>query len=326
MLKKPEALQPGDRIGIVAPGGLFRREAFEAGIEFVKKQGLVPVLGKNIFKEDFIYAGTVKERLDDLYAALKDPSLKAVWCVRAGYGVYAVAEELAKKPVPKKPKIIMGMSDVTALHILMTQKWKWPSLHSPLLDRIANEKSSDIERQSLIDALSAGKRLKITSRSAGDSNSQSSSRDGVFNADLNFMGKAAMATGPLIGGNLVLLSASLGTKWEIDTRGKILFIEEIGERAYRIDRFLWQLENAGKFKGVKGIVLGDFTECQEPDGRPLWLESLKRKFAKAPFPVLTGVPSGHGPLRLTLPMGVKVRIKTGAVSEFEVVEDYAKSR
>lgn len=303
---KLKVLQRGDRVGLVATGATFNREKFKNSIKALKKMGLVPVYGANLFSRDFIFAGTIAQRTKSLRTLLNRKDIKAIWCVRGGSGSYAVAEEMAKDKKPKHPKMIIGMSDVTALHLLFIQKWKWPVLHGPLFDRIGIAKAPTLEKTVLKKTLFDEKfRLKITS-------------------GLKSLGKSGAATGELVGGNLVILASSLGSSWEVDTRGKILFLEEIGERAYRLDRFLTQLKSAGKFDYLKGIVIGHFTECNEPDGRELWKTVLKRHFGKSKIPILMGVHSGHGDMRLTLPMGVKVRIKTGSKKSFEVIEGFGR--
>jgi muramoyltetrapeptide carboxypeptidase len=306
-MKKATILKPGEHVGIIAPGAAFNHEKFESGIAVIKSLGLKTVFAKNLNKKDFIFSGTVKNRVDDFLAMARDPNIKAVWCVRGGYGTYSVAQELAlnhSKPPKCGPKLVIGLSDITALHLFLTQKWKWPVLHAPLVDRLGHALHKGLEPQVLSKTLFDSKfRLIVQSR-------------------LTHLGARKNVTGLLTGGNLALLSASIGSAWEVDTRGKILFIEDIGEPAYRIDRMLTQLESAGKFSGVRGVVVGDFTECVDSDGRERWLTVFKRHFGRAKFPVILGVHSGHGKVRLTLPMGVNVKLctlKNSALS-FEVIE------
>jgi muramoyltetrapeptide carboxypeptidase len=296
-------LKPGDSVGIIAPSSLFSREKFDGGIEFLKSIGLNPVIGLNVFEKDFIFSGTVAQRLESIKNMLGRKDIKAIWCVRGGAGSYAVAEELAKLKEPKHPKILMGMSDVTALHLLFTQKWKWPVLHTPLFDRmiVSPEKEKTILTQTLFDQ---SFRLNL-------------------NENLKSIGKLGCAVAPLTGGNLALLVSSIGSRWEVQTKGKILFIEDTGERAYRIDRMLTQLKSAGKFEGLKGILVGDFTDCKEADQKELWPIVLERHFSKLKIPCIMGFPSGHGDLRLTIPFGVKIRLDSREIPSFQVLEGYA---
>jgi muramoyltetrapeptide carboxypeptidase len=300
-MRSLKLLKRGDKVGLIAPGSTFNREKFDKGVSYLKKLGLIPVYGPHLFAKDFIFAGTVKQRVHSLRVMLKRRDIKALWCVRGGAGAYAVAEEIAKDKAPRYPKIVIGMSDVTALHILMVQKWKWPVLHAPLFDRIGTDLRAR-EQETLEETLfNPSFRFKETSGLGG-------------------MGKKKTVTGQLVGGNLALVAASLGSSWEIDTRNKILFLEDTGERAYRIDRMLTQLRSAGKFDSVKGIIFGDFTECTELDGKELWKNVLKRHFSKSSIPCLIGIRAGHGDLRLTIPFGLNVRLTNTSRRSFEVLE------
>ncbi len=126
-----------------------------------------------------------------------------------------------------------------------------------------------------------------------------------------------------MGGNLAILLSSLKTPWEVQTKGKILFIEDVGERAYRVDRMLFQLRMAGKLDDLKGVVVGDFTDCREPNKKELWPEVIRRHFKDAGYPVIMGLKSGHGDVCLPLPLGVECRISTRRNPIFEVIGGYA---
>jgi muramoyltetrapeptide carboxypeptidase len=304
IMRRIPSLKSGDYVGLVAPGAVFNKEKFEKSIEILKKMGLKPVYGKNLFAKDLMFAGTVKQRVESLRKMLARKDIKAIWCVRGGAGAYAVAQELAKDKAPKHPKLLIGMSDVTALQLLFVQKWKWPVLHGPLFDRLS---------------VAPKREMKILKNTLFEKNFRL-----VLDKNLKTFGKKARARGILTGGNLALITASLGSKWEIDCKNKILFIEDLGERAYRIDRFLTQLESAGKFNGIKGVVIGDFTDCKEIDGKELWLKILKRHFEKLKVPCLQGMPMGHGELRLALPFGLKVSIDSRRHGRLEVLESVTR--
>ena len=289
----------------MAPCGIFDKKKFRAGINFIREIGLVPVLAPGLFKKDFIFAGTIKERVSSFMKMARRNDIKAMWCVRGGYGGYAVAQELAKFKAPRNPKVIIGHSDVFAIHMVCIQKWRWPGLHAPLVDRIGKDEVPSAEKKNIRQTL-MNPEFRLT-----------------VNRHLRSMGKKTSVLGILTGGNLAMAASSLKTNWEIQTDGKILLLEDIGERAYRIDRMLFQLQAAGKLAKLKGVVIGDFTGCEEPDGKELWLKALERYFKKAPYPVIYGMKAGHGPLRLTLPLGTRVKIQGGGKSMFEVVESYA---
>ena len=285
------ALREGDAVAVVAPGGLFDAAKVRAGMVWLRTLGLVPVPGRRLFAKDLIFAGTVAQRAADLREAFARADVKAVWCARGGYGAYAVAQELARDRAPKAAKLLIGHSDVTALHLLLA-RWGWRSLHASCLDRLGDARASRGERALLRDRLlGAG----VPPRERG----------------LRSLGGPGEARAPLIGGNLTLLAASLGSAWEVQARGKILFLEEVGERAYRIDRLLTQLRSAGKLAGLRGALLGDFTDCDEPDRRRLWPEILRRHFKNAPYPVLAGLRAGHGSVRRPVPLGAPVFLRGG---------------
>src|ERR1019366_4102804 len=147
-MKHLETLKPGDRVAICAPGATFDRGAFKKGVQGLKNLGLVPVFAPHLFKKDFIFAGTIDERLKSFIWACQQRDIKIIWCVRGGYGTYAVAQKLAEIKAPLKPKLVVGISDVTALQLVLTQNWKWPSLHGPLLYRMGKQVPA-IERKTL---------------------------------------------------------------------------------------------------------------------------------------------------------------------------------
>jgi muramoyltetrapeptide carboxypeptidase len=307
MIKKPQVLKKGDRVGIVAPGAHFNQEAFDKSIETLKSWDLVPVLGQHLFEKHHMFAGTVEQRVKSFMKMVTRKDIQALWCVRGGSGGYEVAQKIAGLPVPKTPKIFVGISDTTGLHLVLGQKWKWPTLHGPLFDRLGTEKMAGEERFVLKSTLFDSEyRLRLTEGLAAT-------------------GPRKTIIAPITGGNLTLVAASLGGKWEIMPKGKILFLEEIGEQAYRIDRLLYQLEAAGKFKGVKGVIIGDFTGCKDGDGEERWPEIVKQRFERLKIPVLWGVQSGHGEIRLTIPFEVKVRLQTKGQPSLEVIEGFCRA-
>jgi muramoyltetrapeptide carboxypeptidase len=305
MKNRPEHLQPGDSIGIVAPSALFGRDTLDKSIAFVEKWGLKPVLGRNILKKDFIYSGKTEERVSDFLSFAHDPKIKAIWCIRGGYGSWPLAEAIKKSRIPKTSKILIGMSDIGFIHMAVQKFWKWPVLHGPLFSRLHRPRSAQ-EINCLHETLfNPDYKLQIEK-------------------GLKFWGRKGKAVGPLVGGNIAIAAASLGSPWEIDTRGKILLLEDVGERAFRLDRMIFQLKMAGKFDKIKGLVLGDFTECVEPDGKELWKECLKRNFENAPFPVVLGVRAGHGDVQLSLPLGAQTQIISGSKTSLKILESYVR--
>lgn len=306
-MKKPKILEPYDKVGIAAATALFDPEDLKGGINSLERAGLKSFVPTRIEAKDFIYSGTVAHRVHAVETLLFHPQVKAIWFIRGGYGAWPVADELTKIKPPKTSKIFLGSSDITAIHLAVMQSWNWPVLHSPLLGRLANPKMPKVEWNCILSTiLDTHYRLRITT-------------------GLKSLNKKDTVVAPVTGGNLSLLATSIGTPWEVQTKGKILFIEEIGERAYRIDRMLYQLRAAGKFENIKGLVFGDFTECIEPNKKELWQEVIKRNFSHAPFPVVEGVRAGHGSIRLTLPLGIKAKLTSKGKPCFEYVESFAKA-
>lgn len=310
MMKKPLRLRPGSRIRLVALGFPFKKEYLKRGKEFLESWGLEVTYDKSISRTDFLFASDDATRLRTFKNAVEDPDVDAIWCLRGGYGAPRLMPEIMKWKAPKKPKIIVGYSDVTALHIAVLQKWNWVCIHGSMATRLGSPEQPMRERKIMHDLVfDPSFRLSV-------------------NRGLKTLGKSSPAEGELVGGNLKLLEVSLATTWELDTRGKILFLEDVGERAYSIDRMLNHLEQAGKFDHVKGVILGQFSECGEPNGKkPMWKEVFKRFFSGAPFPVITGFPSGHEmEINLPLALGTKVRISCrNGKGSFEQIDGAVES-
>lgn len=304
-MKKGSILKSGDKVGIAAPSALFKTSSLNASLRALKKMGLVPVLASNIKSKDFIYSGTPQERADGFLELAHRDDIKAIWCMRGGYGCWTVAAAIGESPAPKVPKTLIGLSDVTSLHLACQKFWGWTGVHGALFSRLGNLKPTSLEY----------KTLKAT---LFDSDFRL-----VVDKKLKKLGSIDDVSAPLVGGNLAILLSSLRTPWEINTKGKILFIEDVGERAYRVDRMLYQLKLAGKLDDLKGVIIGDFTDCHEPNGKDLWPEVIRRHFKDAGYPVITGLHSGHGNLCLPLPLGVECRISTRRNPVFEVLGGYA---
>jgi len=310
-MKKPSVLTEGSTVALIAPSSSFKPALLERAVKTLKSWGLKPQFDKRILQKDFVFAGSDKTRLELLKDALYDDRVDAIWCMRGGYGSPRLMPKVLKWKAPKKPKLIIGISDITALHIHFMQNWKWITVHGPLATRLGAPDASARETQTLKKTLfDPDFRLKVDS-------------------GLRSLGRSGRVRGPLTGGNLKLLEVSLGTDWEIDTRGKILFIEDIGEKSYSIDRMLVHLEQAGKFDQIKGVVVGDFTDCIEMSGKKnLWKEVLKRFFKGASFPVIAGLRAGHDPkTQLSFPLGAQVEIRAvGSRSSFEILESATLAR
>lgn len=287
---KPTYLQKGDTIAIVAPAGFLKSEdSLEKGIALATSWGLKVKLGQNVFKKEGHFAGSDAERLSDLQEALDNPKIKAIWCARGGYGTNRIIDKLNFTAFKKQSKWVIGYSDITILlnHI---NNLGIATLHA-MMATSTDSLKNDLAILSLKNAL-FGTTLNY---------------EIPFEAN-NVLGKTH---GVLIGGNLSLLAASLGTKSFPKLEKSIVFIEEIGEYKYRIDRMLYSLKRHGVFKKCRGILVGGMTDIPKNDPEygksitQLILEVIERR----DIPVIFGVPAGHVKENCTLVLGSKVAIK-----------------
>ncbi len=271
-------LEPGDIVDVVAPGFRCTRESLAAGVEFVRSLGLVPRLPRRIFGSDLLCASSDARRLRHLRSALEAPDSTCVWCIRAGYGAIRLIEPLLAARPPRDRKLFIGYSDATTLHFLLNHHWGWPSLHGPLLDRLGSGQVMRDEVEELRRVLLGEERR-------------------VEFADLVPLNAAARERRTLasrvFGGNLTVLQSMLGTPLQRNPR-QILFLEDVGERGYRVDRMLLHLEQAGALREVRAIVFGSFIGGREADGKDL-VPAVLRRFARTQrVPVLSGLAAGHG--------------------------------
>lgn len=293
-----EGLMPGDVVDVIAPGFKCDKSALNNSLKILKSWGLVPRVPKDLFGKDLLCANTDEVRWRHLKSALTAKDSKAIWCVRGGYGSCRLMPKLQKLKKPKKAKVLIGYSDITTLHQHLNQKWGWTTLHAPLLDTLAEHEN--MKDFFLLQDILMGL------------------EDEVLVSKLkciSFAKTSRSVIGDLVGGNLSVLHSHLGTPWEESWQGKILFLEDIGERGYRLDKMLFQLESSGAFKGLKAIVLGDFTGGKEPgSSRSLVWPTLERFFSSYKIPVYRGVPAGHGKKKMPLPLGAKCLLVNGELA------------
>lgn len=272
-------------------------------MEYLASLGLEMRTPKNIFRPDFIYANSIQDTIEHLRQAFYSPDSKAIWCARGGAGTFRFLSELKKWKVPRKTKMFIGLSDITTFHIFLNQHWNWPTLHGPMISMLGLKKAVAAERKDLERVIFG----KIQTQ--------------VF-SNLKPMNKYAqqgrILRGPVLGGNLCLFQNSMGTPWQPRGNGKILFFEDVDERGYEVERMLMHLENAGIFRGVKAVVLGEFIGGTEKSGKNLVYVALQRFADRMKFPVLKGVKSGHGPLVRTLPLNTPAQLETGKRGELIV--------
>ncbi|HEV2131870.1 MAG TPA: LD-carboxypeptidase [Longimicrobiaceae bacterium] len=292
---RPPVLGPGARIALVAPAGPVPAEAVDLALERVHAWGWEPLLGRHARGRHGYLSGTDAERLADLNGALRSPENEAIWCLRGGYGTMRLLERIDWDALVRRPRPLIGFSDNTALHLAIHRRGL-VSFHGP---HAAAELPPTAE-EVLLAVLTRPEPAGALPFPAGWPGAET------------LVG--GRAEGPLVGGNLSLIAATLGTPYQIRSEGAILFLEEVGEPAYRLDRLLSQLQLAGVLRGVAGIALGGFTECGGVSraGIPSALEVLRDRLSELRVPIAAGLPFGHIPESWTLPLGIRARLDASA--------------
>jgi len=288
---KPARIRQGDRVRIVAPGGSFDRDSFNAGLEVLRSR-YEPVFDEGLFAVDHYLAGDDARRLAELTGAFSDPDSNAVFCARGGYGAMRLLPQLDISRLPWKP--LVGFSDMTALHLAFQAAGR-VSFHGPVVTQLGTQPKSVISRLFLL--LESADPLP------------------PLPGDRCFV--PGTVEGPLMGGNLSVLSRLLGSPYFPDMTGAIPLLEDVGERPYRLDRIWTHLALAGVFEHVAGIVLGEFTRCEE-EGADYQAQDILRELALATGrPCAAGFPIGHGETNFAVPLGSRVRLDADrAVIEF----------
>jgi muramoyltetrapeptide carboxypeptidase len=293
-----QPLKAGDIVDLVSPGFRPAPGVLEKAENLLKSWGLKPRRPKEIFGRDILCSNRDDRRAQFLIEALEASDSRAVWCLRGGYGSLRLVPQLLKRRRPRfiQPKIFVGLSDVTTIHLFLNQVWGWPSIHGPLLDRLVNPatpKSAQTEMRRLV----FGERSEIQLRGLKPLNQAAAERR-VSN----------LVEGPVVGGNLATLVSSLGTQLKPSAAGSLVFFEDIGERGYRVDRLLEHLRQAGFFDRVRAVLFGGFTGGQEPDGSTTVPKVLRRFAESQSVPVLAGVPCGHGKAQRPIPFLTSARL------------------
>jgi muramoyltetrapeptide carboxypeptidase len=282
-------LRRGDKIGVIAPASSFNREGFLAGCERLRQMGYELVYLQDIFNRDIYFAGSADRRIRELNEFWQRDDIAALICVRGGYGSNYLLEQIDFAQITAQPKILLGCSDITTLLTAIHDRTGLVNFHGPMIAKDIAGGTFDLA--SWQNALGGAKNWDVT-------------MSGVQTL------RAGKAAGKLYGGCLSMLVASLGTPYEIQTDGSILFIEDIAEKPYRIDRMLMQLRLAGKLEGVRGFVFGEMLDCAPPVGESYTLQQvIMRVLAPYNVPVVCGLRSGHvtgG--NVTLPIGVQAEL------------------
>lgn len=292
MIKIPPYLQPGDTIGITCPAGFMAPGKASRCIETLQEWGYNVMLGKTLTSNSNNYfSGTDEERTNELQAMLDDKSINAILFGRGGYGMGRIIDKLNFKRFSKDPKWLIGYSDITVLHSHVLNNYNIACMHAPMAGAF-----NDIEEsQKYIEALKDA----VTGKKAS------------YNCSSHELNRKGESSGILIGGNLSLLTNIIGTPSDFDTKNKILFIEDIGEYLYKIDRMFYQLKRSGKFNKLAGLIIGGFTEMKDTErhfGKTID-ELIKEVVEEYKFPVCFNFPVSHTKENLALKIGVRYRLK-----------------
>lgn len=296
-------LRPGDRVALIAPASSFPREEIDAGVAELRRLGLEPVYDQSIFEKARFVAGPAASRARAIHDAWTNPDVAALIAIRGGYGSAQLLPLLDRALLRSACKPLIGYSDITALLDFYLQNGL-TAIHGPMIDRRLSKGPSAYHEDSF-------RRVLMTAEPAGE-----------MRPDQLETLHPGSASGVLVGGTLTQLMASLGTPWAFaPPADAVLFLEDVGERPYRIHRLLTQAAQAGVFTKARAIVFGEFPGCDEPGGDPSLKDVLREFTADFSGPVLFNFPSGHtaGPT-WTLPFGVRVEVSGAAAPAVRILE------
>ena len=305
---KPKALSPGDRLAIVAPASGFDRSEFELGLTELRALGFDPVYDESIFDRRVYVAGEAAERAEAFRKAWLDPDIAGLVGVRGGYGSVHLLPWLTPTELQRRPKVFLGYSDLTSLLVHLTTGCGVVGFHGPTVVGRLSKGEGAYDRESL-------KRVTMVAEPFGE-----------LSPDSLEILNPGEATGTLLGGTLTQLVASLGTPYAFAPQKPfLLFIDEIGERPYRLDRMLTQLRLSGLLSAASGVIWGELPSCDEPAGKPTARATVADLLSDFRGPVVFGFPSGHTRgSAITLPFGVRTRLSTESRPRL-VVEEAAVS-
>ena len=292
MIKIPPYLQKGDTIGLVCPAGYMSVEKTITCINTLKDWGYLVKIGATVGSNSSNYfSGTDKERLDDFQQILDDDEVKAILCARGGYGMSRIIDDIDFKKFKEQPKWIIGYSDITVLHSHLYSNYYISSVHAPMAGAFNDEGFKNEYVLSLKNVLE-GKKIK-------------------YQCTVHEFNKKGEAIGELVGGNLALLAHVAGTDSDIKTKGRILFIEDVGEYLYNIDRMLLQLKRSGKLSKLAGLIVGGFTDLKDterPFGKSVY-EIINDMVKEYDYPVCFGFPVSHEKENYALKIGIGYKLK-----------------
>ena len=286
VVHKPAPLKKGGRVGVVAPAGCVNDELLSAGVKALQQDGFQVELAPGVRDRKGYLAGDDEKRAQDLEGFFCRADLDAIFCARGGFGSVQLIPHLTER-IRSHPKIFAGYSDVTSLLNWLLQSCGMVTFHAPMVAMDFARGLSPRSRDHLWGTLTGQKwRWKI---------------------EVGEVVRSGMAEAEMLGGCLSVVVTTLGTPYEIDTAGKMLFLEDVGEKPYRVERMLTHLKMAGKLNGLAALVFGDFIQCDGEGSRDV-RAIIGELFHEAPYPVVMGIPAGHGRENLALPFGVKLAL------------------
>lgn len=304
---KPNHLKPGDRVALIAPSSPVDEDKLMQAIDSVKFLGLIPVLYPSATRTHGYLSGSDGVRAADVNNAFANPAIDGIFCLRGGYGVTRILNRIDFRMISRNPKLFLGYSDITGLHVALNQLSNLVTLHSPMPSR-GWSTLDPVTLQSLTGCIFSAAVPGLV--------------PDIEDEPIEIIHPGDV-TGPVVGGNLSLLTATLGSPYEVDTKNKILFIEEVDERNYKVDRGLTSLALAGKFSDCKGIILGTWADVGDPDLEPEKNLTLRQIFEEVikPFekPTINNFRAGHIYPQISIPMGAKARLdaENGTVTFLE---------
>jgi muramoyltetrapeptide carboxypeptidase len=294
MIKIPPYLQKGDTIGLVCPAGYMPVEKVSECIRVLNEDwGFTTKVGNTVGRQYHYFSGTDEERLEDFQHMLDDDNVKAILCARGGYGLSRIIDKIDFRKFKTSPKWIIGFSDITILHSHIYRNYRVSTLHAPMANAFNEEGYKNEFVQSLRHALE-GKKIK-------------------YHVPPHEFNRKGEAIGELAGGNLALLTHLAGTDSDLKTKGRLLFIEDVGEYLYNIDRMMYQLKRSGKLDKLAGLIVGGFTDMKDterPFGQNVY-EIIRDAVAEYDYPVCFDFPVSHDVKNYALKIGVGYKLKVG---------------
>ncbi len=301
----PLPLKPGDRICIIDPANAFREEGLKAAVKYFEEKSLEVVVSDDMaFRR-----GTVVERAEKLNRIIRDPKNRGIFCFVGGYGSMTLLDDIDYEALKENRPVFTGFSDITAMHLAIAKKTGLVTLHSPSLSNVG-QTSKNVKQPTSKEALDLYMDMMMKPKDRRVLENFNQEKIEVINPG-NFEGQ-------MIGGNMSLVVSLMGTSYEADTKGKIIFLEEVGEKPYRLHRMLMQLKMSGKLSEAAGVVIGALTNCDNEGSPGSGLAMVKEVLQEVGVPAICNVRSGHISDSLTIPIGCMAKVETKPEVKFQV--------